>query len=62
MPCCTRFGHGTIARWTPRYPFVIFDALRLKIRDADSRMVKTKAVHITPGAPRKGLGPWIADN
>ena len=48
------------------YPIVIFDALRVKIRDADSRMVKNKAVYISLGVTRKGerevLGLWIADN
>ncbi|MFT7105900.1 MAG: transposase-like protein [Yoonia sp.] len=31
------------------YPIVIFDALRVKIRDADSRMVKNKAVYVALG-------------
>ncbi len=48
------------------YPIVIFDALRVKIRDADSRMVKNKAVHVAPGVSRDGVrevpGLWIADN
>jgi hypothetical protein len=48
------------------YPIVIFDALRVKIRDADSRMVKNKADYIALGVTRKGerevLGLWIADN
>ncbi len=48
------------------YPIVIFDALRVKIRDADSRMVKNKAVYIALGVSRDGvrevLGLWIADN
>ena len=48
------------------YPIVIFDALRVKIRDADSRMVKNKAVYLALGVNRDGLrevpGPWIADN
>jgi transposase-like protein len=48
------------------YPIVIFDALRVKIRDADSRMVKNKAVYIALGVTREGerevLGLWIADN
>ena len=34
------------------YPIVIFDALRVKIRDADSRMVKNKAVYIALGVTR----------
>jgi putative transposase len=47
------------------YPIVIFDALRVKIRDADSRMVRNKAVYIALGVTRDGerevLGLWIAD-
>ena len=37
------------------YPIVIFDALRVKIRDADSRMVKNKAVYVALGVTRDGL-------
>ncbi len=48
------------------YPIVIFDALRVKIRDGDSRMVKNKAVYVALGITRDGvrevLGLWIADN
>ena len=48
------------------YPVVIFDALRVKIRDADSRMVKNKAVYVALGVSRDGvrevLGLWIAEN
>ena len=48
------------------YPIVIFDALRVKIRDADGRMVNNKAVYIALGVTREGerevLGLWIADN
>ena len=48
------------------YPVVIFDALRVKIRDADSRMVRNKAVYVALGVTRDGvrevLGLWIADN
>jgi len=48
------------------YPIVIFDALRVKIRDADSRMVKNKAVYVALGVTRDGLrevlGLWIAEN
>ena len=47
------------------YPTVIF-ALRVKIRDSDSRMVKNKAVYVALGISRDGvrevLGLWIADN
>lgn len=48
------------------YPIVIFDALRVKIRDTDSRMVKNKAVYVALGVSRDGvrevLGLWVADN
>jgi len=48
------------------YPIVLFDALRVKIRDADSRMVKNKAVYVALGVTRDGrrevLGLWIAEN
>ena len=37
------------------YPIVIFDALRVKIRDADSRTVKNKAVYVALGVTRDGL-------
>ncbi|WP_420873517.1 transposase [Paracoccus yeei] len=40
------------------YPIVIFDALRVKIRDADSRMVKNKAVYIALGVTREGRRFW----
>ncbi len=47
-------------------PIVIFDALRVKIRDADSRMVRNRAVHVAPGVSRDGVrevpGLWIAGN
>ena len=47
------------------YPVVIFDALRVKIRDKDSRMVRNKAVYIALGITSEGqrevLGLWIAD-
>ncbi len=48
------------------YPIVIFDALRVKIRDADSRTVKNKAVYVALGVTRDGLrevpGLWIAES
>lgn len=48
------------------YPIVIFDALRVKIRDADSWTVKNKAIYIALGVTRDGdrevLGLWIADD
>ena len=62
---------GEVRAWQHRtldrmYPIVIFDALRVKIRDADSRMVKNKAVYIALGVSRdrerEVLGLWIADN
>ena len=47
------------------YPVVIFDALRVKIRDKDSRIVKNKAVYlalgITGDGQREVLGLWIAE-
>jgi len=50
----------------PMYPIVLFDALRVKIRDADSRTVKNKAVYVALGVSRDGvrevLGLWIAEN
>jgi putative transposase len=60
-----------VRQWQSRalermYPIVIFDALRVKIRDADSRMVKNKAVYVALGVSTDGvrevLGLWIADN
>ncbi len=48
------------------YPIVIFDALRVKIRDADSWTVKNKAVYVALGVTRDGLrevlGLWVAEN
>ena len=50
----------------PVYPIVFLDALRVKIRDAESRQVKNKAVYValgvTPEGEREVLGLWIADN
>ena len=37
------------------YPIVIFDALRVKIRDKDSRIVKSKAVYLALGVTGDGL-------
>lgn len=37
------------------YPIVIFDALWVKILDADSRMLKNKAVYVALGVDRDGL-------
>lgn len=62
---------GEVREWQSRalermYPIVIFDALRVRIRDADSRMVKNKAVYVALGVTRDGLrevlGLWVADN
>ena len=48
------------------YPIVIFDALRVKIRDKDSRIVKNEAVYLALGVTGDGqravLGLWIAAN
>lgn len=50
----------------PLYPIVFLDALRVKIRDQDSRQVKNKAVYIALGVDAAGkrdvLGLWIAEN
>ena len=50
----------------PVYPIVFPDALRVKIRDAESRQVKNKAVYValgvTPEGEREVPGLWIADN
>jgi len=50
----------------PVYPIVFLDALRVKIRDAESRQVKNKAVYValgvTPDGEREVLGLWIAAN
>ena len=50
----------------PVYPIVFPDALRVKIRDAESRQVKNKAVYValgvTPEGEREVPGFWIADN
>ncbi len=45
------------------HPIIIFDALEVKIRDADSRMVKSKVVYVAVGflrdSVREVLGLWI---
>jgi putative transposase len=50
----------------PMHPIVFLDALRVKIRDAESRQVKNKAVYVTLGVTPEGerevLGLWIANN
>ena len=37
----------------PVYPIVFLDALRVKIRDAESRQVKNKAVYVALGVTRR---------
>ena len=50
----------------PIYPIVFRDALRVKIRDTESRQVKNKGVYValgvTPEVKREVLGLWIATN
>ena len=62
---------GEVREWQGRalermYPIIIFDALRVKIRDADSRMVGNRAVYVALGVTRDGLrevlGLWVAEN
>lgn len=62
---------GEVREWQHRaldrmYPILIFEALRVKIRDADNRMAQNKALYISLGVTRDGqrevLGLWIADN
>jgi transposase-like protein len=47
------------------YPIVFFDALRVKIRDTESRQVKNKAVYVALGVNSDGerevLGLWVAN-
>ena len=47
------------------YPIVFLDALRVKIRDTESRQVKNKAVYVALGVNTEGerevLGLWIAN-
>ncbi|EEB82569.1 transposase, mutator type [Roseobacter sp. GAI101] len=48
------------------YQIVFLDALRVKIRDVESRQVKNKAFHValgvTPKGEREVLCLWIANN
>lgn len=37
----------------PMYPIVFLDALRVKIRDAESRQVKNKAVYVALGVTQR---------
>ena len=62
---------GEVTDWQNRalermYPIVFFDALRVKIRDTESRQVKNKAVYVALGVNSDGerevLGLWIANN
>ncbi len=50
----------------PVYPIVFLDALRVEIRDAESRQVKNRAVYValgvTPDGEREVPGLWIAAN
>jgi transposase-like protein len=50
----------------PVYPIVFMDALRVKIRNEDSRQVKNKAVYVAYGVTVEGdrevLGLWVANN
>ena len=51
---------GEVREWLSQaldriYPIVIFDALRVKIRDADSPMVKNKTVHGALDANRDAI-------
>ncbi len=50
----------------PVYPIVFLDALRVKIRDAESRQAKSKAVYVVLGVALEGerevLGQWITAN
>ena len=73
-----RFQIGKIGLWSRSIPStadsgllanherVFLDALRVKIRDAESRQVKNKAVYValgvTPEGEREVLGLWIANN
>jgi transposase-like protein len=44
----------------PMYPIVFLDALRVKIRDAESRQVKNKAVYVLWGSLRRANGKfWV---
>ena len=50
----------------PMYPIAFLDALRVKVRDAENRQVKNKAVYlalgITPKGERAVFGLWNAAN
>ena len=62
---------GEVTDWQNRalermYPIVFLDALRVKIRDTESRQVKNKAVYVALGVNNDGerevLGLWVANN
>jgi transposase-like protein len=50
----------------PMYPIVFLDTLRVKVRGAESRQVKNKAVYValgvTPKGEREVLCLWAAAN
>jgi transposase-like protein len=61
---------GEVNDWQNRalermYPIVFLDALRVKIRDAESRQVKNKTVYVALGVNSDGerevLGLWVAN-
>ena len=66
LPCWGEVREGQSRALERMYPIVICDALRVKIRDADSRMVENKAVYVALGVTRDGLrevlGLWVAQN
>lgn len=63
---CRSCSNCVVQAPSPARLIVIFDALRVKNRDADSRMVKNKAVYVALGVNRDSLrevlGRWIADD
>ncbi len=56
--------NGNTGRWV-MYPIVIFGALGVKIRDADSRMVNNNVACVALGVDRDALrevrGLWVVD-
>ena len=53
MPFWTKSENGKAVRWTGCIPSC-FRRLRVKIRGADSRTVKNKAVYVALGVTRDG--------
>ena len=58
---------GEVREWQSRalermYPIVIFDALRVKIRDADSRMVKSEPLMRHWFEQRRIVRHWFKNN